>query len=374
MNDEHIDWEALDRYLRGEGTAAERESLERWVNADPRRRALAATMRSVGSSEAADSQDWDAQRALVRVQTILALRREGARQVHQAQHPKRLRLARELETRRHGRLLRRSLFGAGVAAAAAAGLFLKARAEEALRPPPDPPAREVVTAPGQRAHIELEDGTRVVLSADGRMRIPRNLATARRREVWLEGEAFFQVTHDTARAFVVHTAKGSAEDLGTEFAVSTYPEVEGMRLAVREGLVALRARPDSGGAITGGRLVALPESVVVLAAGDVGLVNRSGSLEVSRGQSLAPFFAASDGTLALSRVQLRHAIPRLERWYGITIRVRDRLLLSKSISGTFRDESATDVIGVIATALVARATWKENHVTLESNPQQQEVR
>ena len=75
-------------------------------------------------------------------------------------------------------------------------------------------------------------------------------------------------------------------------------------------------------------------------------------------------FAGAAGELRLESTPLHDAIPLLERWYAIRIHVSDRAMLSRRLSGTFRAESATEALGVVAIALDGRAEWKDNQVTL----------
>jgi ferric-dicitrate binding protein FerR (iron transport regulator) len=59
------------------------------------------------------------------------------------------------------------------------------------------------------------------------------------REVFLEGQAFLRVRHDSTRPFVVNAGGTRAIDLGTAFEVRAYPN-EGVRVAVTEGVVEVR--------------------------------------------------------------------------------------------------------------------------------------
>jgi len=350
MHDDQIDWSRLDRFVRGEGTSAERAALERWVNGDPKRRALAAAMRTVGDTSG-PSLRFDAGRALRRVQEQAAPRR-GARKMQLALMP---------ESRR-SRLTRRSMLFVGAAAAViATGALSRMRDSARERSPVSP--REIITAAGQRATLDLGDGTRVALSPETRLRYPADFGRARsRRELWLDGEATFIVHHDTARVFVVHTPYGSAEDLGTEFAVSTYPEMDGMRLAVREGRVAIRAPDDSARRST--QYGRASDTLAILEPGDVARLGGNGSFDVARRQDVTVMFAGATGALLLRATPLGDAIPLLERWYAIRIHVSDRAMLSRRLTGTFRAESATEALGVIAVALDGKAEWRDNQVTL----------
>jgi ferric-dicitrate binding protein FerR (iron transport regulator) len=351
MADDQIDWERLDRYVRGEGSRSERAELARWVDGDPKRRALADAMRTVGALRPGRGSGFDAARALRRIQPRTTTPR-GAHKLQLTLLP---------ETRR-SRFVRRSIFVAGVAVAVVSGDALS-RIATRSRSESESPPREIITSAGQRATLDLGDGTRVSLSPKTRLRYAADFGRAgAMRELWVDGEATFTVHHDSARSFVVHTPYGSAEDLGTEFVVSTYPEVSGMRLAVREGRVAIRAARDSA---TGEeKHPREPDTLAVLEPGDVARLSGTGALELARGRNVEELFAGARGALVFTSMPLRDAIPQLERWYAIRVRVSDRALMTRRISGTFRAESATEALGIIAIALGGKAEWQDNQVTL----------
>ena len=365
-----MDLERLDRFVRREGTPAELAALERWVNADARRVALAEAMRTIGAPSPRPSAQWDAQRALRRLGQSVA---RGRYAKAPGRHGERIRQV--LGATPRGWSPQRVARASGVAAAlvAAVGVYVLDRPGSVDTP--SAPPREVVTAPGQRAVMELTDGTQVVLSAESHLRIPGDFGgrTTSVREVWLEGEARFSVKHDSTRPFIVHTPHGSAEDLGTEFVVNTYPEVDGMRLAVREGRVAIRPGTSDS---AGGRpsSLARAEGTVVLEEGDVALLRLNGRLDVTHRADLSNYFAGTDGSLVLRGAPLRDAIPLVERWFGIRVHVRDRALLSRKVSGEFRRESATEALSLIAIALHSKAHWHQNQVTLVSDPRRGEDR
>jgi len=212
--------------------------------------------------------------------------------------------------------------------------------------------RDITTRRGQRATLDLTDGTRVVLGAESRLRLPADFGAAGRqgaREVYLDGEGFFEVVHDSTRPFRVHTRLGIAEDLGTKFAVTTYPEMRELHVAVASGQVAiLRAK----------------RALVTLGQGDVASLDPDGVVTLTRDVDVAPYFAAADGELLLNKTLFRDAVLRLERWYDITIQLRDTSLLARTITARFRTESAEQAIALVALSLEARAHWDGRTVVL----------
>lgn len=82
--------------------------------------------------------------------------------------------------------------------------------------------KKVETQFQQRKQVTLPDGSLVTLNADSKLRIAENWGDASTREVWLEGEAFFEVTkkpNTGAAKFIVHTNQVDVEVLGTAFNV-----------------------------------------------------------------------------------------------------------------------------------------------------------
>lgn len=99
----------------------------------------------------------------------------------------------------------------------------------------------VSTLKGQMANITLPDGSRVWLNSNTRIEYPQNFAD-KRRDVEIDGEAYFEVTHDAKKPFVVHTSeKEQIEVLGTRFYVEAYSGTKEFETALIEGSVRVKA-------------------------------------------------------------------------------------------------------------------------------------
>lgn len=87
---------------------------------------------------------------------------------------------------------------------------------------------EYRTAYSEQERVLLPDQTTITLAANSRLRVPGRWQFRKQREVWLNGEAYFEVTKvleqatDKGRNFVVHTRELNVEVLGTRFNVNTY--------------------------------------------------------------------------------------------------------------------------------------------------------
>ena len=97
---------------------------------------------------------------------------------------------------------------------------------------------------GQKSQITLIDGTKVWLNSDTKIKYPGNFST-KQRDVFLEGEAFFEVTKNIHQPFVVHASGISVEVLGTKFNVRAYPNEAQIETSLFEGRVNLIV-PETG--------------------------------------------------------------------------------------------------------------------------------
>src|SRR5207245_1958009 len=197
--------------------------------------------------------------------------------------------------------------------------------------------------PGQRAHLPLLDGTSVLLGVDSRLRLPRDYGV-RERAVELEGEAYFVVRHDATRPFVVRTARGTTEDLGTQFDVRAY-RAEHLQCGVAEGRVVLRPAAGTGTA-----------SPLTLHPRERGVIDAGGTVTRTRGIPVAQYVSWTRGVLWFHEAPLSGVIAQLGRWYDLEIAVSDSALLAEPLTISFGPESADEALTALARVLDARVT------------------
>ncbi|WP_303919087.1 FecR family protein [Draconibacterium sediminis] len=95
---------------------------------------------------------------------------------------------------------------------------------------------EIFVPKGNRTSVVLPDGSKVWLSNGTRLVYPENFV-GDFREVQLEGEGFFDVTHDEKHPFIVNVGKHRVKVLGTKFAVVAYPEDEEVKAELVSGKI-----------------------------------------------------------------------------------------------------------------------------------------
>jgi transmembrane sensor len=224
------------------------------------------------------------------------------------------------------------------------------------------PMREMITRKGQRAEIRLADGSRVMVSVDSKLRIPADFGQ-RARDVYLDGEALFDVVHDGAKPFRVHTPHGIATDIGTKFDARAYPGDSSVTIVVAEGSVALRAVRTANGPVPSPNGLHGTDSLV-LVPGDLGRAHAGGQLTLTRRVPVDQYLAWTTGRIVFDATPLADALGYLERWYDVDIRLADPSLASRTLNGSYHDESAVEILQDIALTLNARVDQHGRTITL----------
>jgi transmembrane sensor len=194
-------------------------------------------------------------------------------------------------------------------------------------------ARDFTTARGQRATIQLVDGSELTLGPASSARVAGDFGE-KSRELTLVGEAHLTVHHDAAKPFRVHTSNGTVEDLGTDFVIEAYPESHTTQVVVASGKVAL------GG--------------TALSRGQMGRLDKSGLVTVSSNVNLETYFGWTQGRLSFRDTPVREAFAQLGRWYDLDISLSDDKLESLPLTASFKNESRAEVLTVLDLALGLR--------------------
>jgi ferric-dicitrate binding protein FerR (iron transport regulator) len=204
--------------------------------------------------------------------------------------------------------------------------------------------RTYATHRGEQRTISLPDGSSIVLGPQSTLRHDAKFGAAS-RDVYLEGEAYFIVTHRGDAPFVVHAAKSATRVLGTEFFVKAYPAESVAKVAVTEGKVSFRANAAGQG------------SGVLLVRGQIATVDARGDVTVVRNAPVDAYRAWMHGQLVFKKAKLRDVIDDLERRYDITIVLDDPALADATVNVTLDTESMDRAMAVIAD--IVGATWSE---------------
>ena len=167
--------------------------------------------------------------------------------------------------------------------------------------------------------LELSDGTRVWLNSSTEIEYPVAFGGGERR-VRLRGEAYFEVTRDTARPFRVEFGGTEVTVLGTSFNVQAYPDETASYTTLAEGSVR----------------VATEEGVMRLRPGEQAKVDASSGEMEKRQVDAANYTSWMKGRFVFVRQPLENIMRTLARWYNIRVIFREERAKHVSLSGNVR--------------------------------------
>lgn len=202
----------------------------------------------------------------------------------------------------------------------------------------------IEVAHGERARVELADGTRIFLDAGSKLIYPAQFLS-NRREVTLEGEGFFEVEKDKSRPFIVHARNADIKVLGTKFNVRAWEESESITVAVKEGLVSLAQAEDS------------TNQDVLISGGKQSRLTDDGKLSEVVPANVDQHTAWMNNEIRMKNVRLKEVLAQLSRWYDFEFHVQDSHLLETPITVHIRKTNIDDVfelIGMITHTKVER--------------------
>jgi ferric-dicitrate binding protein FerR (iron transport regulator) len=216
------------------------------------------------------------------------------------------------------------------------------------------------TAVPQR--ITLEDGSYVILKPASKIAYSQHIRRDK-REVYLEGQAFFQVAKDPTRPFYVYTNDLVTKVLGTSFDVQAFPNEETVRIIVHTGKVTVYQRKSNKAeqelAKTNATIITPNQqvqfnrhltSITRTIAGQPQVINTS--IIKSTNQLVFTDAAASDVLLAIQKA------------YGISIVFDEELLSHCSFTGTFTNETFFEKINLVCKAIEATYEQADGQVII----------
>jgi transmembrane sensor len=204
-----------------------------------------------------------------------------------------------------------------------------------------PQIAEIRTGYGEVKNILLPDSSVVILNANSSLRIPQQWTEKDSRQVWLEGEAYFQVKKrpSTGREFVVHTSQVDVEVLGTKFNVNTRRQRS--IVSLEEGKVQL---------LVHGNITSVMEKKppMVLRPGQVVVIDESRGATINEDKDVAGHSGWTRNTFHFDNTSLAEIARLIEDTYGYTMEVEDSSMLKKAISGDLRVSTIQDMIKVVS--------------------------
>lgn len=203
--------------------------------------------------------------------------------------------------------------------------------------------------------VSLADGSRVQLSANSSLRFPAQFDT-RQREVYLMGNAFFDVARRPQQPFLVHTDEVVTKVLGTSFWVKTNASNRQVSVAVRTGKVAVYVRNAPEDAPPSNQFVTLtPNQKAVYAPDDERL---------SKGITSNPIPLKNVAGLDFDEAPIEQVFTAIEQLYGIPIEYDHDQLATCTLTTSMEKLPLFDQLKLVCRAINATYQQKDGRITV----------
>ena len=157
---------------------------------------------------------------------------------------------------------------------------------------------------GGEYRLVLADGSKIWINAGSKLKFPVSFTTGQ-REVYLEGEAYFEVAKDSRHPFIVHTSRGTIEVLGTGFNVRGYREEQKVVTTLVQGKVVYRSEKQ-------------PDQEIVLEPG-FQVNDQEGGILQPRKVDVILYTGWKDGKYVFENATLEEIMRVLSKWYDIAV-------------------------------------------------------
>lgn len=158
---------------------------------------------------------------------------------------------------------------------------------------------ELIVPLGGECYVTLEDGSKIWVNSGSRLRYPVKFIE-KERKVFLEGEAYFEVVKNS-KPFIVHTALGKVNVLGTHFGVKAYEEDQKVYTTLVSGKVSFAGN-----------------EVIEIVPGEQVIAYASGEMK-KRSVDVEEFVGWKEGVYVFKNQSLEMIMNDLSRWYDVEV-------------------------------------------------------
>ena len=201
--------------------------------------------------------------------------------------------------------------------------------------------------------IKLSDGTIVTLDKGSSFSYQENFENSGKREVSLNGEAFFEVVKNVDVPFIINANNGKIKVLGTKFNVRAWENSGDVTVAVSEGKVALS---DS-----------TQENSVVITKGKMSRLSNEGIVSEPVDVDLSQYLSWINKQIYFKNTTVDEVLAQLERWYDVKIKLQDAEINNSKITVFIDDKPLEENLNVVCAILNMRFTTDGTSVRLLPN-------
>jgi len=193
----------------------------------------------------------------------------------------------------------------------------------------------------------LPDESIVDLNSESKLSYIKGFA-GKNRELWLNGEAFFDVKKMRHKAFIIHTQQGDFKVLGTSFNIRSYPSDSLLSLSVKTGVVEFSPKELNGS--------------IKVKEGEEIHFNKSRKKILKRVQFNHNYIAWKTGVLSFDNLELSKVAQRLEAIYKVQIEFESDEINNLKFTASFENQEIEKIAKVIALTFELNININKKHI------------
>lgn len=212
---------------------------------------------------------------------------------------------------------------------------------------------------GEKLEKTLPDGSLVIMNSDTRLKFNKELSKLQRREVWMQGEAFFKVSRTSdAKPFIVHTEHFDVEVTGTQFNVHSGSDSSSILLT--EGSVNL-LMPD-------GRKIRMVPGTYFSTDGSIPEVSTGHTETPVRVEKPAAVLSWLDKNLVFEDMMLSDVARQIELLYRVKVKFSSDAAAARRITGILPNENLDILLKALEATTDFTIVQENNIVNIQENP------
>lgn len=210
---------------------------------------------------------------------------------------------------------------------------------------------------GKRFKLQLSDGTVVSLNSGTTLKYPEQFGLNGKRNVYLTGEAFFEVAKDKTHPFIVHANKVEVEVLGTKFNVSAYPENPTVNSTLIEGSIQMAEAENKS-------------NTVLLMPNQMATWQNNSKKITTKFVDTSIYTAWTKGDIAFKDTPFSTIAKIIERTYDVKIINENSDLARQNFTGSIKisESSVENILELLKRDTPFNYAIKENTITITNIP------
>ncbi|WP_423146177.1 FecR family protein [Rubrolithibacter danxiaensis] len=196
--------------------------------------------------------------------------------------------------------------------------------------------KKLATPSSTISKVKLSDGTVITLNSESELKYPQNFS-GNTREVYLSGEAFFDVAKDKVHPFIVHSDQFKVKVLGTKFNIKSYPGEIRKEATLINGKIELTTAGASGKSV-----FLEPKDKIVIEDSKISLTKTDNSVSIAE-------IAWLENRLEFKNQSFELLANSISRKFGVKIIFKDQAKRFRKYTGNFKDETLNELLFALQT-------------------------